>query len=374
MSKPQDRIPDNFDDEEETDFLEVDNPVPGQSYGCVSFISPEKEIAQKNDFLSYNFYKYQLKMAKKVLGYHFRNMKKKETIEVSDLNELESKLLDDMDQMDLTNLVNRYLYEELKESDKSASDLEEEKVDYENFTEFNEKYLDELENYKVVNDDRIQTEYDEATDFKTNVRGVKLRGNFDTYKEAKMRAKLLQRKDPNFHVWVAQVGYWVPFDADPDKAPSAEYQEQQLQELAKKKKENEEKREILQQRRREEEKKLAKLRNDKLKSEQKKSRDEEVKKLEVESSNNAEEPSIDSLPPVEPTETLTTNKILELLAQRKQDLSDTEKETQMNPQQKQAEEAMKQAGFGGMDPWIARKMEQQAIDALKGDDDDDNEE
>jgi hypothetical protein len=376
MSKTQDRIPDEFDDEEQSDYLEVDNPVPGQGYGCISFISPEKEIAQKNDFISYNFYKYQLKMVKKVFSYHLRNLKKKETVTSSDLDELESKLLNDMDQMDLTNLSNRYLYEELKESGKTASDLEEEKVDYENFTEFKEKYLDEFENYKVVNDDRMQTEYDEAIDYKTNVRGVKLRGNFETYKEAKMRAKLLQRKDPNFHVWVAQVGYWVPFDADPDKAPSAEYQEQQLQELAKKKKENEEKREILQERRREEDKKLAKLRNDNIKAEQKKKRDEEVKKLEAESGQNKEnkeESNVDNLPPAEPTDTLTTNKIEELLAQRKKELNDGEPETHMNSQQTQLEEAMKQAGFGGMDPWMARKMEQQATDALRDDDDDDEE-
>jgi len=365
----QDKIPEEHDDEQ-TDFLEIDNPVPGQGYGCISFISPEKEIAQKNDFYSYNFYKYQLKMVKKLLGYHVRNLKKKESLEVSDLEGFESKLLNDIDQMDLTNIVNRYLYEEMKESGKSASELEEEKADYENFTEFKEKYLDEFENYMVVNDDRMQQEYDEAVDFKTNIRGVKLRGNFETYKEAKMRAKLLQRKDPKFHVWVAQVGYWVPFDADPDKAPSSEYQEQQLQDLAKKKKENEEKREILQERRKEEDKKLAKLRNDKAKDEQKKAREEMVNTLQV-------EPDVSTLSPPEPTQTLTTNKIEELLAQRKQELDNGEDngaDNEVDGKKHHMEEVMKQAGFGNMDPWIARKMEQQAAEALRDDDDDEDDE
>jgi hypothetical protein len=374
MPNPQNIMEEEFDDNDKTDYLEVDNPVPGQSYGCISFISPEKEIAQKNDFYSYNFYKYQLKMLKKVLGYYLRNLKKKEKVELSDLEKLESRLLDDMDQMDLTNLVNRYLYEELKESGKTASDLEEDKVDYENFTEFTEKYLDEFENYKVVNDDRIQSEYDKVVDFKTNIRGVKLRGNYETYKEAKLRAKLLQRKDPKFHVWVAQVGYWVPFDADPDKAPSSEYQEEKLQELAKKKKENEEKREMLQERRREEEKKLANLRNETLKAEQNKTRDELVKQLETEANKNklieyAKEPDVDTLPLIEPTETLTTNKIEQLLAQRKHQSNENEQVVQQNSSQKQINEAVEQIGFGGMDPWMARKMEEQATYALRNDDD-----
>ena len=39
----------------EEDFLEVDNPVPGQNYCCVSFISPENTLKQKEMFL---FHKY----------------------------------------------------------------------------------------------------------------------------------------------------------------------------------------------------------------------------------------------------------------------------------------------------------------------------
>ena len=29
------------------DFLEVDRPVPGQNYCCISFISPDKILKQK---------------------------------------------------------------------------------------------------------------------------------------------------------------------------------------------------------------------------------------------------------------------------------------------------------------------------------------
>ena len=38
--------------EEEIDFLEVDRPIPGQNYVCLSFISPEKIIENKLNSLT----------------------------------------------------------------------------------------------------------------------------------------------------------------------------------------------------------------------------------------------------------------------------------------------------------------------------------
>jgi hypothetical protein len=357
-------------DDEDIDFLTEDNPLPGQKYGCVSFISPEKEIAQKNDFLAYNFYKYQMKMVKKIVDYKFRQLSKNndlgKLIDVTDVEKLNKSLLADLDRLDLSNVVNRYLYEEVKDNKEGANTIEEEKADYSDFNEFQEKYLEEYENFKVSNDDRVQSEYDTAVDFKTNIRGVKLRGNFDTLKEARMRAKLLQKRDPSFHVWVAQVGFWVPWDADPDKAPSSEYQEQGLQELAKKKRENEEKREILQAQRREEDIKLAEIRNKKANAEQKKKLEADKENNENNTNNNDPDPK--DVEMSQPTETLTANKIQELLNQRKQ--NETENDTSNSNSNKfDISQEMAQSGFGGMDPWLARKVDKQTQDEDNEDDD-----
>lgn len=346
-------------DDEDIDFLTEDNSLPGQKYGCVSFISPEKEIAQKNDFLAYNFYKYQMKMVKKIVNHKFHQLANDNNlgklINVTDVEKLGKSLLSDLDRLDLSNVVNRYLYEEVKDSEDGANTIEEEKADYSDFNEFKDKYLEEYENFKVVNDDRVQSEYDNAVDFKTNIRGVKLRGNFDTLKEARMRAKLLQKRDPSFHVWVAQVGFWVPWDANPDKAPSSEYQEQGLQELARKKNENEEKREILQAQRREEDIKLAELRNKKAKAIQKKKLEED--KENNESSENNVDPDPKDVEMSQPTETLTANKIQELLNQRKQ--NESENEPANNSNKFDISQEMAESGFGGMDPWLARKAGKQ---------------
>ena len=40
---------------EKVDYLEVDNPIPGQNYVCISFVSPDDIIKQKELFLFNKF-------------------------------------------------------------------------------------------------------------------------------------------------------------------------------------------------------------------------------------------------------------------------------------------------------------------------------
>lgn len=37
--------------EPQRDYLEVDDPLPGQNYVCMSFVSPEEVIADRNLFM-----------------------------------------------------------------------------------------------------------------------------------------------------------------------------------------------------------------------------------------------------------------------------------------------------------------------------------
>jgi len=70
------------------------------------------------------------------------------------------------------------------------------------------------------------------------MRGIKVRGTYDTLKEAQIRAKVLQRRDKNFNVFVGQVGYWLPWDPSTEDINEQEYQEDQLNQLMKKYNEN----------------------------------------------------------------------------------------------------------------------------------------
>jgi len=70
---------------------------------------------------------------------------------------------------------------------------------------------------------------------------MKVRGSYDTYDEAKKRADFLRNVDPNINVYVGEVGKWLPFDDDPEKAKDHEYQNKRLNEMMKGYMENQEK-------------------------------------------------------------------------------------------------------------------------------------
>lgn len=62
-------------------------------------------------------------------------------------------------------------------------------------------------------------------------RALKIRGVWGTYQEAKKRSEFIQRTHKNHNVAVTSVGYWVPFDPDPDKVSDQNYMERELNDL-----------------------------------------------------------------------------------------------------------------------------------------------
>jgi hypothetical protein len=131
-----------------------------------------------------------------------------------------------------------------------------------------EKYKDFL----YINEKKLDDEFSKDNDFRTSVRGLKIRGVYDNISEAQRRAKLLQKTDPNFNVFVGQVGYWLPWDPEPHKVAKQEYAEKELNELIHKYEENQEARKIAFNKRVEREMEEAKR-----KSEEQKKANEEAK-------------------------------------------------------------------------------------------------
>jgi hypothetical protein len=70
---------------------------------------------------------------------------------------------------------------------------------------------------------------------------MKVRGSYDSYEDAKKRADFLRNVDPNINVYVGEVGKWLPFDDDPEKAKDHDYQNKRLNEMMKGYLENQEK-------------------------------------------------------------------------------------------------------------------------------------
>jgi 5-formyltetrahydrofolate cyclo-ligase len=166
------------------DFLEVDSKIPGQNYVCLSFVSPEKALKQKEVF-----------NVTKFLEFLFNDNE----IGTVDVREK------------LMNKEIQITYDEIS------------------------KIYDD---WKYTRTEDLESQFFEKNDYHTSMRGLKVRGVYDTYKEAGVRAQVLRRKDPSFNVFVGQIGYWLPWDPECESVTEQEFQENQLNELVKKYKEN----------------------------------------------------------------------------------------------------------------------------------------
>ena len=122
---------------------------------------------------------------------------------------------------DVTNDLNEYLKSE-------ASTF--------SYTEVSDAY----KNFIDKNEERLDNEFNEANQFQTNTRGLKIRGCYGTQGEAELRCKLLREVDPNHNVYVGPVGVWMPWEPEAYKTGRVEYLEEELNQLMNEKIKNEE--------------------------------------------------------------------------------------------------------------------------------------
>lgn len=66
-----------------------------------------------------------------------------------------------------------------------------------------------------------------------NVMGVKIRGVYATLEEANNRASKIKNFDPNFNVYVGEVGKWLAFCDNPELAKDGVYANKELNNLMK---------------------------------------------------------------------------------------------------------------------------------------------
>ena len=187
------------------DLLEEDKPIAQQKFVCVSFVSPENIIQQKEHFFfdrfvkTWDLVKSMQKYAQftAFLAYKYNLDPEQVTVDLNEFCKEESVTL----------------------AKESIAD------DYKTYME---KYIDDLE-----------LEYNKKNDFQTNTRGIKIRGVFPSQEEAELRAKLLRENDPHFDVYVGPVGVWMPWEPDAYRTGQVNFLESQLNELMSKKQQNE---------------------------------------------------------------------------------------------------------------------------------------
>lgn len=200
-------LPDGKENPKYADLLEEDKPIAGQKFVCLSFVSPEKIIKQKEEFLYEEFIK----------QWDFKKSMEKFTQFLNFVAFKYPSLSFDKLMADFNDFT-----KEEGESLKLASSISD---DYKTFIDNNEEQLDQ--------------KFGELHQFQTSTRGIKVRGVFPTQGEAELRCKLLREVDSNHDIYVGQVGMWVPFHPDAYKTGRVEYMEETLNQLMADKKKNE---------------------------------------------------------------------------------------------------------------------------------------
>jgi len=211
-------------DADYVDYLDEDKPLPGQNFACLSFVCPEDVIKKKEDFYFSSFLS---NLSQE------QNFVERERYYINNfLSKIQKEYNIDADK----NLFNDYLkYIEDDADELNASYKKENFI----INDFNDKYASFISDNKT----KLDEKFDSNNNFKTSIRGIKVRGVFATQKEAEIRSKVLQKLDKNFHVYVAPVGYWLPMDPNVNEIPNQEYAESELNNLVRSYKENEIKKE-----------------------------------------------------------------------------------------------------------------------------------
>ena len=263
-------------------FLEPDDEIRGQKFICLSFLSPEKVLKNKDIFFFSKFLEFY------ALDY---KVKATESFVMGQLRDLQSALADV--HLDLENLHGlakvaeaaktektetktevdtsgavvealdtsgavvdtplQTLTKNLKETadklakfrgaltQKTGTDLDAHVKA--NMADFRETAIQEAyDSYMVVNRQKLEDQFHKENSFRTTVRGLKCRGTYSTHEQAAARAQQLHKKDPNFNVYVGEVGQWLPWDPEPDEVADQQYGNEQLNNLMKSYRENAEKR------------------------------------------------------------------------------------------------------------------------------------
>lgn len=197
----------NSENSKYTDLLDEDKPIAGQKFVCVSFISPDKILKQKDMFFFERFLNH-FDFAKSMNKFHqFLNfISYKYNLNFEKLNKDYQEFI----KTEKDNLIDHTIENEYK------------------------NFLDQ-------NEESIEKEFNEKYNFETNVRGLKIRGSFPTQQEAELRCKILREEDPNHDIYVGPVGMWIPWEPEAYKTGRVDYLENELNRLMNEKQKNEEK-------------------------------------------------------------------------------------------------------------------------------------
>lgn len=187
------------------DLCDEDQPIAGQKFACLSFISPENVLKKKELFFFEEFLKqWDFKKSMDKFYEFIQFLSYKHNLDVETI---------------MTDYNDFIAEETIKMRSQGVED------DYKNFLDKNEETM--------------TLKFNRAHEFQTSVRGLKIRGVFPTQDEAELKCKKLRESDPNHDILVGPVGIWLPWDPDAYKTGRIEFMEDELNQLHNEKLKNE---------------------------------------------------------------------------------------------------------------------------------------
>ena len=193
----------NKKDDEIIDYLDEDENIRNQNFVCLSFLNPEDNIIKNKELFYFT---------------HFIN-----------------KFAEDLNML-FDNLSLKYT---------DQTDLLESIKKNHNYIFDNNELNEQFNFFKNTNSTDIEDKYYKNTS-KNTIRGIKVRGVYDTMEQAKQRIENLKKKDKYHNIYVAQVGCWLPYESHiTNTIEEQEYSETQLNSLMKNYKDNKDQKDII---------------------------------------------------------------------------------------------------------------------------------
>lgn len=217
------------------DFLDEDTEIPGQRYVLLSFISPEKVLEKKDIHFFKKFLEsYEVNWKVKNLEKYMVDVVKNVNDQLDDrIKELEKN--NQVDQADICR-KNRLRVDDVMNEYQQF--IQKSRVDIQKTT-----IVEAYDDFMYANKTKLEDEFYALNEFRTSIRGVKVRGVYGNPKEAELKAKKLQTKDKYHNIFMGEVGKWTPWDPQPHEIADQEYAQDELNTLMRKYKENEDNRE-----------------------------------------------------------------------------------------------------------------------------------
>jgi hypothetical protein len=224
------------------DYLEEDPEIRSQKFVLLSFLSPENILDSKDQFFFGEFVK------QYEVDYKIRNL---ETFLVSVVRGINDKLTKEADKMDLSGtdlsgVSAKALADVASICRKSRLNIGSILETYAGYVKENDKEIkkttinEAYDDFMFKNQTKLEEEFFTKNEFRTSMRGLKVRGVTGTHGEAVAMSKKLQRSDTIHNIFLGEVGKWLPWDPKPHQVADQEYAEDQLNTLMKRYKDNEE--------------------------------------------------------------------------------------------------------------------------------------